>query len=176
MQKIYRCSYCGHTFPSQQGRRSHLSQAPKCRNKHQAAMETIWNSDNNEATEPRAHTPVAAHKDEDIPFRPWEDDFDGSNDCEPAAKKVRQDMTHGCPGDQQPRWIEVHPRKAGEQIRKGETIYEKLKLHQDKVGTSKWGPFCTETNWELAKWVLGSGAMHSSIDNLIKLKVVIKTS
>ena len=101
-------------------------------------METIWNSDDNEVTELRANTPAV------MPFGPEEDDpsfpnltfSDESNHHEPATKKVGEKMMHRCPGSQQPRWIEIHPRKAGEQIQKGKTVYNKLKTkleHQNGV-------------------------------------------
>ena len=96
------------------------------------------------------------------------------SDAEPAAKRAKQDKANGhhCPGGQQPRWIEMYPGRAGTKIRKSTTKFDGYRTHEEEISESKWGPFASGADWEFGKWIIESGASHSSIDKLLELPMV----
>ena len=199
MKKLYRCHYCGRHFPSQQGRRSHVAQAAKCKDKHVASIAKIGVPEYDSNVDKASEDVLGTAQTDDIwpmPPSPGQGDptfglpnddatiaSDAPNtneqdaDVEPAAKRARQDSNangHHCPGGQQPRWIELYPGQAGTKIRKSATNFDKYRTHEEEIGVSesKWGPFASGADWEFGKWIIESGASHSSIDKLLELPTV----
>ena len=88
MAKIFRCKYCGRTFPSMQGQRSHLAQAKKCHNKWQADLDTLQIASQNNAR--RANNEGAPAED-----HPAIDEPDGPYVPEPADEApVLEEQRH----------------------------------------------------------------------------------
>jgi len=194
-KKMYRCPYCIRNFASQQGRRSHVTQVLDCQKKHQAMIANIGPVDDNGNETDDSHEESGDEPAGSLQFDPWVDDDpligqgdpgpnitfgkqvgdSGVQDPEPAKKQAKRDHAtgHRCPGNEQPRWIEPYPGQVGTRIRKSATFYEKLKAHREMGAKgTRWEPFGSDADWELARWALTSGVTHSAVDKLLELPIV----
>ena len=75
---------------------------------------------------------------------------------------------------QKPRYyFEDYPaeRKAGAAWGKDQPLFVKLKRVQEENGTSKWGPFEDQDEWELAEW-LSKNAGQKQTNEFLKLNIV----
>lgn len=107
---------------------------------------------------------------DDLAFGPWEHDPQPTVANPSHGTMPKYASNH--PGNQLPRWIEKFPGQAGTKIRCGVTVYKQLKNDQEEKGVPKWGPFRSEDDWELAKWIMASGSTQKSTDLLLDLPIV----
>ena len=71
-------------------------------------------------------------------------------------------------------YIQEFPAKFHVEWKKGEvkTQFKILREKQAAEGWEPWFPFPSKDKWELAHWLMESGASHSKIDSFLKLKAV----
>ncbi|KAJ3864827.1 hypothetical protein EV359DRAFT_72791 [Lentinula novae-zelandiae] len=69
-----------------------------------------------------------------------------------------------------PRWIyeESYPRPAGTPVRPCQTSFEIYREQQKTDGSEPWEPFQSQDEWELARWLMESGASQTKIDSFLK--------
>lgn len=165
--EIYRCRFCGRTFPSQQGRRSHLAQVQTCRSKALAAItSTIELEDSAGDEDDDKMDETSSTYVDDLMHNLQPDASDNS----PSTTAEHDNGT-----SQRPRWIEKLPGPAGTKLRCAPTVYEQLKHDQEEIGIPRWGPFESEENWMLAKWVLALDLTQNSTNQLLDLPTVSLT-
>ncbi|KAJ3859357.1 hypothetical protein EV359DRAFT_68232 [Lentinula novae-zelandiae] len=76
------------------------------------------------------------------------------------------------PSDPQLCYIQNYPRQAGTPLRTCELPFETLRKAQLKEGLEPWSPFQNKEEWELAHWLMESGASQGKIDQFLKLKKI----
>jgi hypothetical protein len=189
---------CGADLPTLRGLRSHQSQSRECRAwaaRTKAAVSTSSSEDEGsegpsylEPTSPPVesmqlsddeyHTeninigsplppdpPVIQDSEEEtIPTassqkRPYVEDLDDEEDEPPETDSV---------------YIQEFPAhlRAGEKKGESKTQFEMLRERQKAEGLEPWSPFPSQNEWELARWLVESGASQSKIDSFFKLKAV----
>jgi hypothetical protein len=72
---------------------------------------------------------------------------------------IVEDIAEDAGGDEEPKptyYVEVFPINLGAGAVWGEDVpfFEKLQREQEEIGSSRWGPFEDEDEWELAKWLI----------------------
>ncbi|KAJ7666569.1 hypothetical protein DFH06DRAFT_984376 [Mycena polygramma] len=60
---------------------------------------------------------------------------------------------------------------AGRPLRKGETLFERMRTHQETTGESKYSPFQDGDEWELARW-LSKNVNQSATEEYMRLPTV----
>ena len=70
-------------------------------------------------------------------------------------------------------YFEEYPseRKVGAAWGKDQPLFEQIQKEQQENGTSKWGPFKDEDEWELAEW-LSKNVGQKQTDTFLKLNIV----
>ena len=70
-------------------------------------------------------------------------------------------------------YVEEYPteRKAGAAWGKEEPLFVRIQRDQQEDGTSKWGPFKDQEEWELAEW-LSKNVGQKQMDTYLKLNIV----
>lgn len=70
-------------------------------------------------------------------------------------------------------YIEDFPGSAGEPTGKTKkTSFEKIRKMQRKAEEEAWGPFRTEEEWDLARWLMTSSVSQTKLDEFLKLPLV----
>lgn len=64
------------------------------------------------------------------------------------------------------------PHPAGLSMGTGRTVFEELRLRQNKGELGAFGPFVDKDEWELAEWLLQCGASQTEIDKYLRLNIV----
>ena len=70
-------------------------------------------------------------------------------------------------------YIEEYPteQKAGAAWGKDQPLFEQIRREQQGNGTSQWGPFKNQDEWELAEWLL-KNMEQKQMDVFLKLNIV----
>jgi hypothetical protein len=70
-------------------------------------------------------------------------------------------------------FFEEYPteRKAGAAWGKDQPLFAQIQREQQENGTSKWGPFEDQDEWELAEW-LSKNVGQKQTDTFLKLNIV----
>ncbi|KAF8511993.1 hypothetical protein JB92DRAFT_3174281 [Gautieria morchelliformis] len=66
---------------------------------------------------------------------------------------------------------EEFPGLAGQAIGSGQTRFEMMRDQQRKGQLGDYGPFVDQADWDLATWLMDSGASQTEIDKFLKLDV-----
>jgi len=69
-------------------------------------------------------------------------------------------------------WFESFPTPAGTPKGRGRPKFEKHGDRQKAEGSDPWSPFASKEEWELARWLMGSGVSQTKIDEFLKLDIV----
>ncbi|KAJ4488961.1 hypothetical protein C8J55DRAFT_534745 [Lentinula edodes] len=171
MAHKYCCPHCNATFPTLQGQRSHISQARNCTDKEEAAilatiqslpMDTLPTVSENDA--PGHENLEEGHQSEDTQ-RKTKHAYVEEVEDDPRTDRVST-------SDPQLRYIQDYPRQAGTPLRTCELPFETLRKAQLKEGLEPWSPFQNKEEWELARWLMESGASQGKIDQFLKLTKV----
>ncbi|KAJ3859983.1 hypothetical protein EV359DRAFT_75404 [Lentinula novae-zelandiae] len=146
--KDHACPYCGKKFATLQGLRSHTSQVSVCQIQSKKTVNA-----------------------ESIPVIPI-----------PAAQNNGQDQKHANVEEvdddpsstYDPKWIyeESYPRPAGTPVRPCQTSFEIYREQQKADGSEPWEPFQSQDEWELACWLMESGASQTKIDSFLRLNKI----
>ncbi|TBU36435.1 hypothetical protein BD309DRAFT_878371, partial [Dichomitus squalens] len=68
-------------------------------------------------------------------------------------------------------WVEDFSEPAGTPLGTAETLFEGYRRAYKEEGKSKWAPFESEEEWELAQWLITSGLSQQAIDKYLKLNI-----
>jgi hypothetical protein len=68
--------------------------------------------------------------------------------------------------------VEKFPKPAGVSYSEQKTSFEELRKKQRWGEMGEFGPFDNKQEWELAEWLIKSGASQTEIDNFLKLEIV----
>jgi hypothetical protein len=195
------CGFCGRgPFPSSSGLNKHIRHSVNCKKaacqKWGSYATNIWDnvpgpSDN----EPQPPTsPPILKNDElvDMPDITLEEDLQGvEHDLANAMETQPDTITPPETQPAQPRpfrvtvedaddeneesvhYVEEFPRNLGAGAIWGEEVpfFEKLRLEQLKSGTSQWGPFEDQDEWELAEWLIRNIGQKQT-DTFLNLNIV----
>ncbi|KAJ7574917.1 hypothetical protein C8J56DRAFT_802318 [Mycena floridula] len=114
-------------------------------------------------------------------------DQEPESDTEQTGKRPRSTSIEEVPDDDSndpvsvydPRyvWRQAFPEeaRAGEALRPCQTVFEDFREEQKKHGDEPWAPFKSEEDWELARWLMESGASQTKINSFLKLKKIEET-
>ena len=89
------------------------------------------------------------------------EDDEPSNHSAPAGKNTKEDV----------HWYEAFPG-AGAPKGHQASSFEKYSKEQKDNNEPPWAPFESEDEWELAKWLMESGASQNKVDSFLKLNSV----
>lgn len=68
-------------------------------------------------------------------------------------------------------WIHDYPKPAGTAGDRGLTEFEEIEKLAKEKGWGKWGPFESESEWELGKWLF-KNATQSRTNDFLKMEIV----
>ena len=187
---------CGADLPTLKGLRSHQSQSQECRawaRRAKAAVSTSSSED--EASEGPSYSKPTSPPVESMQLS--DDEYQTENISSPlppdppviqdnneetiptaSSSKKRPYVKDSDDEDESPEadsvYIQEFPAHlhAGEKKREVKTQFEILREKQKVEGLEPWFPFPSEDEWELARWLVESGASQSKIDSFLKLKAV----
>lgn len=199
---LIKCQFCTEPeryFPTTKGLRSHQAQDKKC--KGRAAKKTVEDVDSASDTDVSADSdrdvPDSDSEESDAglpsgdfehpPFVAADVEMDEGNDTAPEQSKKRHRTTvedvedddtndprstyYNHEASQDP-WVRDFPSPAGSPIRECQTKFQEFRNRQRDRGDEPWAPFKSEADWELARWLMESGASQTKIDSFLKLESV----
>ncbi|KAJ7177335.1 hypothetical protein C8R43DRAFT_1084604 [Mycena crocata] len=188
----FRCQYCQKSVSTRAGVNRHVANTPRCRG--------LWAESLNAITVDKTETdkPEATHDNEPSPPQspiPSDDDehMDAADDFVPPprvpsplqpepAPRSRRATVEEVPDEGDPqnfdRFVDVFPghdaeddeSEAGVPLRSGETLFERMRREQGFDGTSKFIPFASGEEWDLAKW-LSKNVSQTATDEYLKLPI-----
>ena len=173
------CSHCGKgPFPTLN---RHIARSKPCREKDQLAFiahtATLWkNRLDATINRPSSPSPPPERNPSDLEHDLLAVEQNISLDSIPNTEHPDPPQRDPVPDEetQKPRYyFEDYPaeRKAGAAWGKDQPLFVKLKRAQEENGTSKWGPFEDQDEWELAEW-LSKNAGQKQTDEFLKLNIV----
>ena len=183
------CGYCGKgPFATESGLNKHIGQSKDCQEKSRLGFQfytsTLWKSAPDASNDPpssRSPPPneTGAHHDVgdlEHDLLSAEQNFSLDSRTGMSGLPVPQtEHNSNVPeeGIQESRYIEEYPteRKAGAVWGKDQPLFVKIKGEQQQNGTSKWGPFKDQDEWELAEW-LSKNVGQKQTDVFLKLNIV----
>ena len=186
---------CGADLPTLRGLRSHESQSRECRAWSTRAKATVsTSSSEDEALEGPSYSEPTSPLVESMQLS--DDEYqtenigsplppdppviqDSDEETIPTASQKRPYVEDSDDEDDEPRkpdsvYIQEFPAhlRAGEKKGEIKTQFETLRERQKAEDLEPWFPFPSEDEWELARWLVESGASQSKIDSFMKLKTV----
>jgi hypothetical protein len=69
-------------------------------------------------------------------------------------------------------FVESYPHPAGVSMDCGLTYFDLLRGKQEAGQMAHYGPFNDHQEWELARWLMMSGASQTDIESFLKLEIV----
>jgi hypothetical protein len=182
------CRYCGKgPFATQGGLNRHIGCSKDCQEKNRLAFKsytsTLWKN-GPDATDdhPTSPSPPADAQLVDLEhdLLAVEQNFSLDNLTEISNLPIPQLEPHvqrnRVPEEetQESRhYIEEYPseQKAGAAWGKDQPLFMQIQREQQENGTSKWGPFMDQDEWELAAW-LSKNVGQKQTDAFLKLNIV----
>jgi hypothetical protein len=190
------CGFCGKgPFPSTSGLKRHIVHSVNCNKAERQVFERsaadLWKN----TPDPEHHPPEPPQILEDeelfnIPDITLEDDLlvleeelannTGPPDTPPTPSDQRgplravvQDTEIQAKENESAFYIEECPADLGAGAVWGEEVpyFEKVLREQKENGSSRWGPFEDEDEWELAKWLIRNVG-HNQTDTFLNLNIV----
>ena len=187
------CEYCGKgPFPTQSGLNKHIGQSNGCQGKNKLAFKTysstLWKN-----------TPDATNDFRSSPSPPLDETVeDLEQDLLTVEPNISLDSTdkslnlpnpetehisqrnratiEDVPGEEigeSGQFFEEYPteRKAGAAWGKDQPLFAQIQRDQQENGSSKWGPFEDQDEWELEEW-LSKNVGQKQTDTFLKLNIV----
>lgn len=179
-----RCPYCNDYVSKERNLRNHQSKSAKCLAMRAQARTNLLtrldttnsidvHSSNSLGSQLLSHETSAVEMEVDIPGQHSEigsepallEDLD-SNAQQPTVEDV-PDVAH------EELWDEPFPseKHAGASIGMSKTLFETYRDDQVLQGAEILGPFKSDAEWELAKWLI-KNVGHTQADNFLKLPIV----
>jgi hypothetical protein len=186
------CGYCGKgPFATQGGLNKHIGRSKVCQEKNRLAFKTytstLWkNTPDADNDPPSTHgalspppdeTPASGIEDLEQDLLTVEQNFSPDSMTGMSNLPIPQmEPTNDVPEEEtreSRRYVEEYPpeRKAGAAWGKDQPLFVQIKKEQEENGTSKWGPFKDQQEWELAEW-LSKNVGQKQTDIFLKLNIV----
>lgn len=186
------CGYCGKgPFQTQGGLNKHVGQTKDCQEKSRLAFKsytsTLWKNAPEARNDLRSSPPPLPDETLGAQFEDFEhdllaveqnlrlDSMTGMSDLPiPQLQRLGNDIP---PSQEETResghYLEEYPteRKAGAAWGEDQPLFMRIQREQQENGTSKWGPFKDQDEWELAEW-LSRNVGQKQTDMFLKLNVV----
>ncbi|KAJ7609180.1 Zn-finger domain-containing protein [Mycena polygramma] len=177
------CPYCKKRLPTTTGVSQHISKAPKCHAKWQRSL----NAESSFTVEPTGATPVLPDDSDDGEDDPMgeADDFvyPAREESPPPPEPIpdrRRATVEEVPNEGDPenfeRYVEFFENKEegralpGRPLRAGETLFQRMRTQQETAGTTEFGPFRDEEEWDLARW-LSKNVTQMATDEYLALPI-----
>ena len=173
------CRFCHVPFPNHPTVRQHEALAPACRKARDQLLSNLWASRSTGLT---SHVQSAAAATED-----WaRDDGLTFHDEGPSIQHDESTSTPVQPMDQRAcaedlpdddwrgqSWQEVFPShlNAGASYGVASTQFEKIQDKEILEGGDIWGPFGSDEEWQLVKWLI-KNVGHTQAKNFLRLGIV----
>lgn len=187
------CGYCGKgPFLTQGGLNKHIGRSKDCQEKNQLAFKsytsTLWKNAPDASNvlpssppPPPDETPGAQVEDLEHDLLTFEQNFSLDSTTETSNLPIQTEHTN-LPRQIFPEeketpesghYFEEYPteRKAGAAWGKDQPLFVRIQKEQQENGTSKWGPFKDQDEWELAEW-LSKNVGQRQTDTFLKLNIV----
>lgn len=194
MPPTFRCQYCARPVPTRAGIKRHISNTKGCRDKWAQDLGAISvTSDEGDRTptipEPvvdsSAHSPAPSEDDDPMGLA---DGFvapappESPPPPEPIQRSRRATVEEVLDEDDPQnfqRFVDIFPgsdaeageSEAGKPLRPGETLFERMQKEQEMAGDSKFAPFMSRDEWDLAKW-LSKNVSQTATEEYLKLPIV----
>jgi hypothetical protein len=192
------CEYCGKgPFATQDGLNKHIGQSKDCQKKDRLAFKsytsTLWKNTPDASNHlpssqspPPDETPGARVEDLEHDLHAVEQNFsrDSTTDMsdlpipqnhtnQPQRNRFRVTIEEIEETPESGHYFEEYPteRKAGAAWGKDQPSFVRIQREQQENGTSKWGPFKDQDEWELAQW-LSKNVGQKQTDTFLKLNIV----
>ncbi|KAJ6478333.1 hypothetical protein C8R45DRAFT_934095 [Mycena sanguinolenta] len=190
LKKKSRCPYC---LRAVYGVNNHIAQSLACHGKwveslSQETSTVTVGRDN--APPPRTPSPVPSDDDDDDPMG-LADDFvppqreDTPPPPEPISRTHRRATVEEVPDEDDPQnfqrfvepYVDAENQRptAGIPLRRGETLFERMRAHQQQEGGSEFSPFLDDDEWKLAHW-LSKNVNQSATEEYLQLPTSKKSN
>ena len=171
---MYHCKYCFQSKPTQTALNCHIAHSPECNQAWQTDLAKL-----------SIHTMIMSQNATDIAMADPEDDIfiapaltpTPPPDIHPSERPPRmhsvemEEVEDVDDPRKQTRYKVQYPGRAAEVLGKGKTQFELWQVEQDSRGESKWAPFESQDEWDLAQWLM-KNVGQKSIDEYLKLPIV----
>ncbi|KAF5362997.1 hypothetical protein D9757_014080 [Collybiopsis confluens] len=172
------CPYCGSIGESTKSLRAHITQKKFCRQKDEQAFyesdsdpeapmdwtpTTEPDSENNSENDIGYFQPTSSHCSSTLPVSIEEIEDDPSNEAKSVYGNVNN-YVYAMP----------YPGPAGMSLHDScmPTSFEAAYQRQTEAKLPPWTPFKSEQEWELARWLISSGASQKKIDKFCMLDMI----
>lgn len=169
-----RCCYCIKRFNTEKQLRQHISATLACRSKWEEELTMPSSSRCDPSSSPVAPGTLNPEAIDDIELHELHVQYMFLSDGPPPSKRARvedQDTTMATSSARLPklRYGEIYPYAAGSTYGSESTTFESW----IKEGVSKWEPFRSREEWNLAKWLV-KHIGHGGMNELLGLDIVSK--
>jgi hypothetical protein len=191
------CDFCGKgPFPARSGLNKHIRNSVNCNNaeskKRGRYTTNMWDnapgssSANIRLQQVASSLPPILEDDElanmetftlDEDVHGPEEDVANARGAPPETPRPGPEMMADHPEEEEESkstyYIEEFPQNLGAGAVWGEEIpfFEKLRLKQEEDGSSRWGPFEDQDEWELAQWLIRNVG-QKQLDGFLNLNIV----
>ncbi|KAJ7495193.1 hypothetical protein FB451DRAFT_1019803 [Mycena latifolia] len=178
----YRCQYCARSIRTRAGVNRHIANTPNCHAQWAKSLSAITvDRGETDAPPPPPSPELDAMPQDDDDLIGVGDEFvpDPHPESPPPPEPVQQHSQHATveevldEDDPQnfSRFVEDFPGKAGEPLRHGETLFERMREQQAMDGDSKFAPFVSSDEWDLAIW-LSKNVSQTATEEYLQLPIV----
>lgn len=144
-----RCQFCSKTFPTQRKVNQHISASAICLKEWHKNI-----ANDNQIPKRRRINSPEPEPDDNIPPNPYPihdfDDADHQFQAEANVEEAEEEVDEATPK----RYIKPFPGPAGDALRHEKTRFVILEEIQQLEGRSRWEPFASKAEWELAEWLM----------------------
>ena len=177
-QHVFTCEACKRTYATRKGLNIHVSKTPRC---HMVLQTWFLCRVCQDASAPHDELeddpPADWHMAEDPPDDDVAAYHESSRACleEAASHEDLHQIDQDVQIEDLPEEDLVHeefPGLAGQPIGSSQTTFETMRNQQHKGQLGDYGPFMNQADWDLATWLMDSGASQTDIDKFLKLDVV----
>jgi hypothetical protein len=131
----------------------------------------VRENDNQIPKRRRMNSPEPNLLDDNLPNPNPIHDFEYANhpihDFEPNMEEAEEDVDQATPK----RYIEPFPGPAGAALREEKTRFHVLEEENRLEGKSRWEPFASKAEWELAEWLM-KNVGQKAMDEYLQLPIV----
>ena len=180
MHPGFSCNYCLRAFPVAEALRRHHGQPGLCRTQHQLALRNLRNPSWVPLPSPSVEPNQPLSLEPDTPM-----DIDtpagDPNDTGPEAGFEEEEVEACRPtvsveeveDEEDGYYVQDFPsmHQAGAKLHAAPTLFQTIRDNQVLQGAEVLGPFESEEEWELAKWLI-KNVGHTQAETFLKLPIV----
>ncbi|KAJ7855999.1 Zn-finger domain-containing protein [Mycena leptocephala] len=193
MPAEFRCQYCARPLKNSAGVKRHIANTAACREKWAQALGAIT-VNREEVDGPSPPTPEPSRPPSPAQSIASDDDPMGAGDefippprvespplPDPVPQSRRATVEEVMDEDDPQnlsRFVEAFPgenaeegeSEAGKPLRRGETLFERMRKEQEREGDSKFAPFTSGDEWDLARW-LSKNVSQTATEEYLNLPI-----